>query len=430
MIATLGAASMVVMGISFVSTILFLLIQGIFHADVSKILSALFSTFLVSLTLFFLAVTIGVFNPLTLFLEAISLISTILWIKKHSKHNIDKKDNNDSASESEQVIIPSVREHNQQKKKQLEKEDSLDGKKQQPSIDHIDMPTKTLPDVELNKILLAPNIHKIRRKLFNFVVFDIETTGLDKQNDEIIQISAVKFIKDKKVDTFDSFISLSRHSSLPLKITMLTGIHDEDLDGAPNISNVLNRFDKFIQNLPLVGHNIERFDIPFLLNNGFYRQDIEALDTLRIARSKNIDVPNLKLPTLKNYFGIKNKSHNALEDCITNAIVYQRLRDNKLEKVEFDSSNIEQNIKGVRIAITGEFEGIARNDIINEIKMRGGRYTTTVSHLTNYLLQGTQVANNLSADGLSTKQKKANELIEQGTNLKIISLDEFNEIIK
>jgi DNA polymerase-3 subunit epsilon len=292
------------------------------------------------------------------------------------------------------------------------------------------MPTKTLPDVELNKILLAPNIHKIRRKLFNFVVFDIETTGLDKQNDEIIQISAVKFIKDKKVDTFDSFISLSRHSSLPLKITMLTGIHDEDLDGAPNISNVLNRFDKFIQNLPLVGHNIERFDIPFLLNNGFYRQDIEALDTLRIARSKNIDVPNLKLPTLKNYFGIKNKSHNALEDCITNAIVYQRLRDNKLEKVEFDSSNIEQNIKGVRIAITGEFEGIARNDIINEIKMRGGRYTTTVSHLTNYLLQGTQVANNLSADGLSTKQKKANELIEQGTNLKIISLDEFNEIIK
>lgn len=429
MIATLGAASMVVMGISFFSTILFLLIQGIFHVDVSKILSALFSTFLVSLTLFFLAVTIGVFNPLTLFLEAISLISTILWIKKHSKHNIDKKDNNDSTSESEQVIIPSVSEHNQQKEKQLEKEDSLDGKKQQPSIDHIDMPTKALPDVELNKILLTPNIHKIRRKLFDFVVFDIETTGLNKQDDEIIQISAVKFIKDKKVDIFDSFISLSRHSSLPLKITMLTGIHDEDLGGAPNISDVLNKFDKFIQDLPLVGHNIERFDIPFLINNGFYRQDIETLDTWRIARSKDIDVPNLKLPTLKNYFGIQNKSHNALEDCVTNAIVYRRLRDNKLEKVEIDTSELSKNLTGLRFAITGQFEGVPREDIIDQIKFHGGRYTKSVSGLTNYLIVGVQTADNISADGISGNEKRALQEMKKRSNLKIIDLEEFNNML-
>lgn len=429
MIVTLGAASMVVMGISFVSTILFLLIQGIFHVDVSNILSYSFSTFLVSLTLFFLAITIGAFNPLTLFLEIISLISTILWIKKHSNHDIDKKDSNDLVSESKQVIIPNVSEHNQQKEKQLEKEATLEVKKQQPSIDYTHLSTKPVPNVELNKILLTPNMHKIRRKLFDFVVFDIETTGLDKQDDEIIQISAVKFIKDKKVDTFDTFVSLSRHSSLPLKIIMLTGIHDEDLENAPNISSVLSQFDKFIQDLPLVGHNIERFDIPFLINNGFYRQDIETLDTWRIARSKDIDVPNLKLPTLKNYFGIQNKSHNALEDCITNAIVYQRLRDNKLEKVENDLSKIEQNLKGVRIAITGEFEGIARDDIINEIEIRGGRYTNSISHLTNYLIEGTQIANNLSEDGISGKERKAREMINEGTKMKIINLDEFNKMI-
>lgn len=429
MIVVLGVISMIVTGLSFVISVLLLMIQGLSHLDVSKILNYSFSTFLVSLTVFFFAVTFSAFNPLTLFLAGISLLSTILWIKKHLNHNLDKKDNNDSEVESEQAKIIDVSESTPQEEKLFEKEDTHEAENQEPSKNHTDLPIQPLPDMELNKTFPTPNIHKIRRKLFDFVVFDIETTGLNKQEDEVIQISAVKFINDKKVDTFDSFVSLSRHSSLPLKIIMLTGIHDEDLENAPNISSVLSQFDKFIQGLPLVGHNIERFDIPFLINNGFYRQDIETLDTWRIARSKDIDVPNLKLPTLKNYFGIQNKSHNALEDCITNAIVYQRLRDNKLEKVEIDLSKIEQNLKGVRIAITGEFEGIARDDIINEIKIRGGRYTNSISHLTNYLIEGMQIANNLSEDGISGKERKAREMINEGTKMKIINLDEFNKMI-
>lgn len=94
------------------------------------------------------------------------------------------------------------------------------------------------------------------------MVFDIETTGLSRIQNDIIQISAIKVKDDKIIDKFNSFINPGY--SLDKKIMYLTGITDEDLKDEPKVDFVISEFKKFVDNLPLVGHNIIRFDIPFI----------------------------------------------------------------------------------------------------------------------------------------------------------------------
>ncbi|EIW14330.1 DNA polymerase III, alpha subunit [Lactiplantibacillus pentosus KCA1] len=135
----------------------------------------------------------------------------------------------------------------------------------------------------------APHIHKLRRKLTNFVVFDIETTGFNRFEETIIQISALKFKKDQLIDDFNCYVN--PHRKLQQKISSLTGLTDEKLKNAPDLNYALDKFTHFVADFPLVGHNIMGFDLPFLIEKGFYLPDIEALDTLPLSRRK---LPELK----------------------------------------------------------------------------------------------------------------------------------------
>jgi len=164
----------------------------------------------------------------------------------------------------------------------------------------------------------AQYIHRLRRKLTDFVVFDIETTGLNRFEGKIIQISAIKYIKDQKVGTFNQYINPG--FQIDKKIMFLTGIDNSKLESSPTISTVMPSFELFIEDLPLIGHNIVKFDIPFLINNGFSKQDINALDTYPLSDKKLPDLKNHKQPTLKKNYGKANRSHHAFNDCETHAI--------------------------------------------------------------------------------------------------------------
>ncbi len=74
----------------------------------------------------------------------------------------------------------------------------------------------------------------------NYVAFDIETTGLNPKYDKIIEIGAVRVRDGEPADTFSTFINPGK--SLPERIVELTGIHDEDVAGAPYIDALLSRF--------------------------------------------------------------------------------------------------------------------------------------------------------------------------------------------
>lgn len=259
---------------------------------------------------------------------------------------------------------------------------------------------------------------KKRKALKNFVVIDTETTGLSVTNDKVIQLSALKYINDKLVDTYNQFIN---PGTLPLsdEIANLTGIKTKDLENKPSFDQIKDNFLNFVGELPWVGHNIVNYDIPILVNNGLNKNHFDTADTLSLSKSVLPNLKNHKLVTLKHFYGIENQSHNALSDCQTNAIVYQRLRDRKLNPESYP-----QTLTGLRFSITGQFAEIERSELILIIKEHGGKYTQSVSHLTNYLIKGKQVANNLT-DGIHSR----NELKAEEYNINTIDFQDFMKLI-
>lgn len=265
-------------------------------------------------------------------------------------------------------------------------------------------------------------IHHLRRKLYNFVVVDTETTGLDK-NAKIIQLSAIRYEHDKPVETFNEYIN-PEILPLPEKITTITGIDNQMLQHAPKFKEISNKFMEFVGTLPWIGHNINSFDIPRLVNNGLPLNEVSTIDTLNLARKK-LHMSHYGLEDLKHYYGIQNKSHNSLEDCKTNAIVYQHLRDDILTPVTPDYSNIKQSLAGLSFAISGSFAGYSRKDVEELVKSHGGSIKSTVTHDTDYLVDGKQISDSLT-DGIhSSKELKARDY---GTN--ILSLSELHSLIK
>lgn len=119
----------------------------------------------------------------------------------------------------------------------------------------------------------------------DFVALDLETTGLNPDKDEIIEIAAVRFKNGIKTDVFQSFVRPRR--DIPKFIQYLTHIDPKQLDAAPTIDRVLNSLLEFVGNAVIVGHNVG-FDIGFV-NQALMRQRAavltnESWDTAELSR--------------------------------------------------------------------------------------------------------------------------------------------------
>lgn len=276
--------------------------------------------------------------------------------------------------------------------------------------------------------------NRILNLIDNYVVIDIETTGLSPQTDKIIEIAAIKITNNNVVDSFQKLIKPPNPVSDI--ISKLTGITNEMLSNADNIHNVLFEFRKFIGNETLIGHNAN-FDINFLYDNSVKHLGIplcnDYFDTLYYARKLLPDYPNHRLQYIATQLNIEvTEAHRALNDCFTTHHCYQKLKMigcNKLPKVETVSNNIINSFKGKTIVTTGEFKMLTRNNIKEIIINSGGRAVDTVSKNTNYLLLG-GVVFNTKDNGKSSKHLKAEELISKGIDIKIIFEDEFYDMLK
>ena len=100
--------------------------------------------------------------------------------------------------------------------------------------------------------------------LSEFIAIDLETSGLNSNEDEIIEISAYKFSKGKPVESFTQLIN--PQIKLSNTVTQITGITDKILLNQPCFEDIRDDFIAFIENFPIVGHNI-MFDLSFLENN-------------------------------------------------------------------------------------------------------------------------------------------------------------------
>ncbi|HEK9102075.1 3'-5' exonuclease [Bacillus pfraonensis] len=159
----------------------------------------------------------------------------------------------------------------------------------------------------------------------DYVVIDFETTGFNPYNDRIIQVAAVRYRNHELADQFVSFVNPER--PIPSRITSLTGITNYRVSDAPLIQEVLPLFLAFLGNDTIVAHNAS-FDMRFLKSNANMLRLPEpknmVIDTVFLAKKYMKHAPNNKLETLKRMLGIRLSSHNALDDCITCAAVYQK----------------------------------------------------------------------------------------------------------
>ncbi len=157
-----------------------------------------------------------------------------------------------------------------------------------------------------------------------FVAFDIETTGLNAQDERMTEIGAVIFSGGEIKSTFNTFVNPEKH--IPADITKLTGIKDSDVQDAPKEKEALEMFMAYAGDRPLVAHNAH-FDVGFMtataLRNGLRFSPV-FLDSLALSQALLPDLKRFKLDTVSNYLGLPQFNHHRASD---DAMVVARMMD-------------------------------------------------------------------------------------------------------
>lgn len=160
----------------------------------------------------------------------------------------------------------------------------------------------------------------------SYIALDLETTGLNPKLDKIIEIGAVRVIEGEEMAQFQTMVQprclLSGYTS------ELTGIRQEDVEGAPDVEEAVVSFLEFSQDLPLIGHNI-LFDYSFL-KRAAVNQKLEfersGVDTLKLCRRFMPPEGKKSLEAACAFFGIeREQAHRALSDAKDAHLLYETL---------------------------------------------------------------------------------------------------------
>jgi DNA polymerase-3 subunit epsilon/ATP-dependent DNA helicase DinG len=155
-----------------------------------------------------------------------------------------------------------------------------------------------------------------------YVALDLETTGLDAERDAIIQIGAAKFRQDELLDEFSTFVDPGRR--IPHDITVLTGITDQDVRGAPQLYEVLSDLSRFVGEYPVVGHSVD-FDLRFLQQHSS-AFDKEYLDTFELAGVLLPHADRYSLSRLAQMFDVElEQAHRALDDALASYRLFRAM---------------------------------------------------------------------------------------------------------
>ncbi len=177
---------------------------------------------------------------------------------------------------------------------------------------------------DLGNVVMCPRGQSLKD---TFVVFDIETTGLSKENDKITEIGAVKVENGCITERFSTFVNPQRR--LNDEIVKLTNITDDMLKNAPLIEEVLPKFLKFCGNSVIVAHNAG-FDMGFIRNNAealhMPSVDNTVLDTVELSRTLLPELKRHKLDIVAEHLGISLEGHHrAVNDAEATAEIFIKL---------------------------------------------------------------------------------------------------------
>ena len=217
---------------------------------------------------------------------------------------------------------------------------------------------KILYGVEANMIddhaLLVLNPAPMTYEDREFVIFDVETTGLSSVYDTIIEIGAVKMKNGEVIERFDKFIN--PHHPLSEQTINLTSITDEMVSAADDEAIVIKQFQDFYGDRPLCGHNVQ-FDVGFvnaaLRRNGFSEITQPVVDTLEVSRLLHPEQNRHTLDSLAKKYNVSLEHHHRAE-------VYKRARPSHMTVLAKNQAGLKNLYKLVSIASTKDFYRIPR----------------------------------------------------------------------
>lgn len=196
-----------------------------------------------------------------------------------------------------------------------------------------------------------------------YVVFDFETTGLKADNDEIIEIGAVKIEGQKEVAEFSVLVNPLRE--IPAQASAVNHIYDKDVAQAETLVEVLPSFLRFIKGSVLVAHNAA-FDVRFLSaalrKNKIADLENYVLDTLTLSQRIHADQGSHSLAAICKRLKIDNEdAHRAVHDARATGKVLLKFLEEMYEKGNRSFRQV-ATLHGIPLArVTGAKSGMSLN---------------------------------------------------------------------
>lgn len=288
------------------------------------------------------------------------------------------------------------------------------------------------------------------------IIVDLETTGLNSDLDQIIEIGAIKIDLDTG-EVLDQFQTFSKPNDVYLFsyeqdeqgndienddelepigldpfIIELTGITDEMLVGAPNNQDAVDSFFRFAEDLQIWAYNAS-FDSKFLNCHTDSHRPLK--DILALARRAFPQLQNHKLATVAEHLNLSTDgAHRALADCLMAKEVLIRGIQYQLEnphsfhhsfKVSDYLPKEEGLFFGKTIVFTGALETMTRDGAATHASQFGFKIGSSVTKKTDYLVIGIQDLSTLAGHDKSSKHRKAEELIAEGVKIEILTESAF-----
>ncbi|MDA3808964.1 MAG: 3'-5' exonuclease [Spirochaetaceae bacterium] len=164
---------------------------------------------------------------------------------------------------------------------------------------------------------LVHDLSFLEKEEVDFVVFDLETTGLNNRKDRIVEIGAIKYSNGQIVEHLNYLIN--PEIPIPSIASSIHGIYDNDVADKPLIEDILPEFLKMIEGTVLVAHNAS-FDVGFIKKAMGRAElsipDMRVLDTIKLSKKvwpgrKSYSQPNLAIFLSINVLN----AHRAEDDC-------------------------------------------------------------------------------------------------------------------
>ncbi len=274
----------------------------------------------------------------------------------------------------------------------------------------------------------------------DFIAVDVETANPNMSS--ICQIGVVVFESGKEVYSKTIFVNPETWFA-PTNI-QIHGITEQNVIGAQNFSHIINSIREITENQTVVSHT--HFD-RVALNQACQKYDIpnlscQWLDTARVSRRtwEAFSKKGYGLKNLANYLGLKFEHHNAEQDARTaGLILIEAIRVSgislnqwmkRVESRNYQNSSIKRfgNSEGVLSGETIVFTGalsLPRKDAANRAAEAGANVSSGITKKTSILVVGDQDIDRLAGKSKSSKHIKAEKLMSDGQEIKIIGESDF-----